>query len=688
MTGSARHRSRRLRCGIIALCLAAGAVLGFDVWIRCAVLPSLNLPLSATVTDREGRLLRAYTVEDGLWRLPIRLEEVDRGYLDLLIAYEDQRFHSHNGVDLLALLRAAWQALRNGRVVSGGSTLSMQVARLLEDGPTGTWAGKLRQIRLAVALERRLPKERILALYLTLAPFGGNIEGLRAASLSYLGKEPRRLTVAEAALLVALPQAPEARRPDRHHAAARHGRARVLTRAVSAGVLSAGEATAAEHDRVPSRRRAFPMLAPHLTDRIVQTTGSERRVTLDRDLQGALERLLAQRAAGWQAPVSAALMVADHRSGDILASLGTADLLTPTRRGWVDMTRAPRSPGSALKPLIYGLGFEAGIAHPESLIEDRPTAFGSYVPTNFDSGYQGTVTVRAALQRSLNVPAVSVLDAVGPAMLLARMERAGMRPKLPAAAQPGLAIGLGGVGVRLDGLVALYAAIARGGVAVELKEHPGPTAEGVRVLSAEAAWHVSDILAEAPRPVAASVDAFAFKTGTSYGYRDAWAVGFDGRHVIGVWVGRPDGAPVPGITGFETAAPILFEALGRLKSSPDPLPPPPPGVILAASRDLPAPLRRVRGPRQASVAARAGPELAFPPDGARLDLGLGRGGAPRLPLRVRNGTGPFTWLVNGRPMARARQSRETLWTPDSTGFTEISVIDAKGRAARSRVYLD
>ena len=284
------------------------------------------------------------------------------------------------------------------------------------------------------------------------------------------------------------------------------------------------------------------------------------RLTIDRDLQASLEQLAADRVTGLGPKLSIAILVADEASGDILASVGSAGLFEEERDGHVDMTRAIRSPGSTLKPLIYGLAFEQGLAVPETLIEDRPTGFHGYAPSNFDGFHRGTVTVREALQQSLNVPAIVALNAVGPARLVARLKRAAVNAELPDQSAPGLAIGLGGVGVTLRDLVSLYAAIARGGTAVALndgvgEDRAGTALSGAPVLSPTAAWYVSDILEGVPPPLNGSPGRVAYKTGTSYGYRDAWAIGFDGAHVVGVWVGRPDGTPVPGLSGFVSAAP-------------------------------------------------------------------------------------------------------------------------------------
>jgi penicillin-binding protein 1C len=670
-----------------ALALAAGA-LAFDRWVDATVLPPLAPETSAVVVDRHGALLSAYTVADGRWRLPVTLDAVDRGYLDQLVAFEDRRFRAHAGVDPLALARAAMQSFAAGRVVSGGSTLTMQVARLLEEGPTGTLQGKLRQMRVALALERRLGKDAILALHLTLAPYGGNLEGLRAASLAWLGKEPRRLTPAEAALLVALPQAPEARRPDRAPDTARAARDRVLARAAAAGVLAPDEAAAARGERVPTLRRRFPALAPHLADRLVAARpgAAEIATTLDAGLQARLEALLAERARGLGPGISAALIVADHRTGAVLARIGAADRLDPGRAGFVDMSRAVRSPGSTLKPLVYGLAFEMGIAHPETVVEDRPMRFGTYAPQNLDRAFLGPISARTALQASRNLPAVALLDAVGPAQLLARLGRAGATPRLPPGGAPGLAMALGGVGLTLEDLARLYAAIANGGQAVRLAEtRDAPADAGPRLLDAAAAWHVADVLRGTPPPAGGAAGRIAFKAGTSYGHRDAWAIGFDGAHVVAVWFGRPDGASVPGALGLEAAAPALFDAFARLYPEPEPLPPPPTSALTVAAPQLPAPLRRFRA--RGAADADGGPEIAFPPDGARVDLGLARGPGSPLAIRLGAGAPPFRWLVDGAPLPVDPFARQAEWRPDGVGF-DLAVIDATGRAARASVLLE
>lgn len=671
---------------VAALTLFGAARDALDDWIDATEIPPLAVATSVEMLGSDGSLLRAFTVDDGRWRLAVSKDAVDADFIAMLIAYEDKRFYGHNGVDGLALLRAGWQAATRGRVVSGGSTLTMQVARLLEDSGTGRMAGKMRQMRLAMALERRLTKDQILTLYLHLAPYGGNVEGVRAASLAWFGKEPARLTPAQAALLVALPQAPESRRPDRDPAAAREARDRIVARLEDAGALDADRAAAAVAEPIPTTRRPVPALAPHLTERLRAENPLKTRhhLTIDPALQSKLQVLAARAVAAQGERLSIAILVADHQTGAILASVGSADYAADAREGFVDMTLALRSPGSTLKPFVYGLAFDEGLAHPETLIEDKPIRFGTYAPQNFDRVFRGTVRVREALQLSLNIPVVTLTEALGPARLVAALRRTGAEPDLPGDLQPGLAVALGGVGISLHDLVQAYAALARGGVPrpLHLDADADAAPDGQRLFAPEAAWMVGDILKGIAPPGGAPEGHVAWKTGTSYGHRDAWALGYDGQHVAGVWMGRPDGSPVPGAFGGDLAAPVLFQVFSRIKPKLTPLPPPPPATLLVANADLPQPLRRFR-PRGQAGQTVGGPELAFPPDGAVIDVdGTG------LLVKVREGTPPFTWLADGAPVAIAERGRELILPLAGPGFLRLSVIDAEGRSAAVAVRLE
>ncbi|MEY8882134.1 penicillin-binding protein 1C [Donghicola sp. XS_ASV15] len=661
------------------LTIFAGARDRFDAWIEATILPPLVQETSVEVLDRTGKLLRAYTVEGGRWRLDASVGTVDPTYLAMLVAYEDGRFYRHNGVDLVALTRAVAQAVWYGRVVSGGSSLTMQVARLIEDSGTGRIQGKLRQMRVAWALERKLSKQQILDLYLTRAPFGGNIEGVAAATRLYFGKPPKRLTPSESALLVALPQSPETRRPDRFYESAFDARNRVIMRMGQKGVLPPEALSVARTAPLPQRRAKMPMLAAHLADLAIadQPAAQIHRTTLDGGLQSNLQELAKNAIRGHHAGLSVAILVADHRTGEVLASVGSAGY-REGRGGaaYLDMTRAVRSPGSTLKPLIYGLAFDQGLAHPETIFDDRPMRFGDYAPQNFDGSFRGPLPLREALQQSLNIPAVALTDALGPAKLMSALRKAGATPVLPSG-RAGLAVALGGVGLTLEDLVTLYGGLARLGRPVALHWRAGPQEQTEhRLMAPRAAWQVADILGDLTPPAGAPSGTLAYKTGTSYGHRDAWAIGFDGALVVGVWMGRPDGTPVPGAFGGDLAAPILFAAYQRATNRPVPLPPAPANTLRVAGNSLPPNLQTFI-PRDGSVLPDPdAPKLVFPPSGAKL-TSMPEGFFAKL----QDGTPPFTWLANGAPVPANPRSRQIILPQMGEGFSRLTVIDAKGRSA-------
>jgi penicillin-binding protein 1C len=684
--GIGRRRAVRAAAATLAVIVLSTLAIGaWIVWLGPLPLAQAR-QVSTSIVDRNGKLLRAYAMADGRWRLPVDAKTaVDPGYLRLLLAYEDRRFYSHGGVDPFALGRAAFQLVSHGRIVSGGSTITMQLARLMEPRRERSIYAKLRQVVRALEIERQLNKDQILDLYLALAPFGGNLEGVRAASIAYYGKEPKRLSLAEAALLVALPQSPETRRLDRYPDAARAARDRILDRMVEDGRVSQEDAAQAKAVPVPRLRKPMPILAPHSADQAIATVKDADviRLTLDSSLQKVLEALARDRAIALGPNISVAIIAVDNESGDVLARIGSPDYFDDRRAGQVDMTRAVRSPGSTLKPFIYGLAFEDGFVHPESLIDDRPIRFGSYAPENFDMTYQGTVPVRRALQLSLNVPAIALLDRVGASRLASRLKQAGGNLVLPKDEAPGLAMGLGGVGVTLQDLVQLYSGLARLGNTRPLREiAKDEPRDSLRLMDQVAAWQVGNVLIGTPPPENGVHNRIAFKTGTSYGYRDAWSVGFDGRMTIGVWVGRPDGAPVPGLVGRTAAAPILFDAFARTGKIPAALPKAPKGALLASNAKLPVPLRRFRpvGELVRTGGERA-PHIQFPLNGSRIDVAGSAGAQPSaMPVKVAGGVLPMTVLVNGASAGEIDGRRQRLVDPPGPGFARVTVIDATGAA--------
>jgi penicillin-binding protein 1C len=602
------------------------------------------------------------------------------------MAYEDRRFEEHWGVDPLAVVRAAWQWLARGRIVSGASTLSMQAARLLEPhrfrAGTHSLLGKLLQSARALQLEWRYSKHEVLAIYLTLAPMGGNLEGVRAASLAYFGKEPRQLSAAEAALLVAIPQSPERRRPDRAPNAAQAARDRVLVRGLEQGVIDRALYDSAVGQRGPSRRLALPMQAPHLAAWLAgQSPGAVVPTTVRYELQSALGQLVAEEASQLADHARIALVAIDNRSRGVVAWLGGSDFFGPA--GQVDLVRAHRSPGSTLKPLIYGLAFDDRTLHPESLVEDVPVRFRDWLPRNFDHAHLGAITVRQALQQSLNVPAVLALEKVGPQRFLSVLRTAGAAPGLAAGEQAvGLGIALGSATLSPLEMAGLYAGLANGGVfapPVVRRDRPRPSP--VRLMGSAAAWYVGDILGDAPLPQGfASLPAalrdrrIAYKTGTSAGFRDAWAAGYSANWTVVVWVGHADGTPRPDQIGRRAALPILLKAFSRLPAEDNRALPPPGDVVHVASwRDLPVRMRTLGPPAD----QQGGPRIAYPPPDARIELG------PReaVPLAALGGEGALRWLVDGRPLEGGR------WIPDGPGMARLAVVDVAGRSAAVTVRI-
>ncbi|MQT38757.1 peptidoglycan glycosyltransferase PbpC, partial [Pseudomonas helleri] len=537
------------------------------LWLADRLWP-LPLPkddLARVVLAEDGTPLWRFADANGVWRYPVQTDEVSPYYLEALLTYEDRWFYQHPGVNPLALGRAAWQNLSGGRVLSGGSTLSMQVARLL-DPHERTLPGKLRQLWRTAQLEWHLSKSEILNLYLNRAPFGGTLQGVAAASWAYLGKSPQQLTRSEAALLAVLPQAPSRLRPDRHPERAQVARDKVLRRLAEYQVWPQGAVDEALEEPLLLAPRLEPSLAPLLARRLNRPHSPPLiRTTLDANLQRRLEDLL----LGWRARLpehtSAAILVVETDNMAVRAYLGSVDINDARRFGHVDMISALRSPGSTLKPFLYGMAMDAGMIHSESLLQDVPRRYGDYRPGNFSMGFSGPVSASSALALSLNLPAVQLLEAYGPKRFAADLRNGGVPLSLPALAEPNLALILGGAGSRLEDLVSGYSALARGGKSANLRLQPQDELLERRMLSPGSAWIIRRILSGQARPdrdpTAELVQrpSLAWKTGTSYGFRDALAIGVGPRYLIGVWIGRPDGTPVPGQFGLASAAPLMLQ---------------------------------------------------------------------------------------------------------------------------------
>lgn len=675
----ALRRRYRLLLGVLGLALS---LLVLD---RIFPPPLSQLAeVSHVVRDRNGIVLRAFPVEEGRWRLPADLDTLDPDFLEALLAYEDERFYSHVGVDPLAVLRASRDSLAAGRVVSGASTLSMQLARLLEPRERTLGAKFLQMIR-AVQIEMRLSKDEILEAYLTLAPYGGNLEGVRAASWAYFGREPDVLTIEQIAMLIALPQSPEARRPDRRPEQAVIARGRVLDRLAAVGLASVEAARDAALDPAP-QRRAFPALAWHASESLVREQGRTHGgvdlvSTLDFALQSALETAIIDELPTGDDNSQLAVLVVENETRAVRAALGSASRSRPG--GWIDLTDRARSPGSTLKPFIYGMAFDDGLAAAHTRIADLPTRFAGYRPDNFDRTFRGDVTIAEALQHSLNVPAVATLDGVGARRFSAVLGFAGAAPerRRTAGQDDGLAVALGGAGLSVRELAVLYSALADEGVAQPLRwSEAAPVPEGgFSVLSAESAGEIVDILRRAPHPggrmpasLTRSAPDIAFKTGTSYGFRDAWAAGISGRYTIIVWTGRADGAARNGLTGREAALPVLFRMFDLVEQF-DPSP------VFVRPRE---PEALETPPTLERFTADVAPHILFPPDGAEVWADrAGRGF-----VLAAQSSQSVSWYADGEEVAR-NAAGDAVWVPGGPGFYEIEAVDDQGRTTRARVRI-
>ena len=564
------------------------------VVLAWAVLPKPalygDIPFSTLVTDREGRPLKLVPADDGRYRLFTGLDDIAPVAREATLLYEDRGFYRHPGVDPLALARAAWTTyVRRTRVV-GGSTITMQLARLRFDLDTRTVFGKLVQSARALQIERHYGKAEILEAYLNLAPYGGSIEGMGTASRIYFDKPASALTLGEALALAVIPQNPTDRFPARAA-----GRAELLAareRLLGAWLARADDADAGTIARarlVPGFRSParLPSHAPHFVrDHVPHDAGARIRTTLDLDLQGLVEARIAGHVERGRRDgiANAAAMLVDSQRMEVLALVGSAGFFDAAIAGQVNGARAPRSPGSTLKPLLYALAMDAGLIHPMTLLEDAPRRYAAYTPENFDRGFLGPVFARDALVYSRNVPAVGLLADFGVERFRDWLRGAGVKDLRPAA-DYGLALALGGSEITMEELVRLYATLASGGVWRDFTVVPGSVPLSPRrMLSEEASFLVLDMLRDVARPDAPirgfdERPAVAWKTGTSFGFRDAWSVGIVGRYVLAVWVGNFDGSANPALVGREAAAPLFFAIADGL--------PAPEGVGESRSEDRP-----------------------------------------------------------------------------------------------------
>ena len=654
-----------------ALCLFTLAVVGLAVaWWACPF-PTERLnrwPTSPRVFDAQGRTILAVVGQDDQWRMPVPTEYMSKWLIKATVAVEDQRFYEHAGIDVMAVVRAAGSNIAAGRVVSGASTLDMQLCRMMDERPRSLWAKVVESFR-ALQLNCIKSKGEILEVYLNVAPYGGNVRGSEAAALAYFGKTAAELSLAEAALLAGLPQSPVRYRPDRHLEAALKRQRFVLNRMAEEGMITASQLAAAMADAIVIRPATRGEYAQHAAWLGLRRRPAGGRMTVEPKVQSQLERLMDDRRRLLPCDAEQAVVVIDVANSALVGMVGSSDPADPVD-GQVNGAVARRSPGSALKPFIYAAAFEAGRLNGQSIVYDVPIRRGGWTPSNFDEEFSGEVRVDEALRQSLNIPAILVAEGVGLSLCCGLLEATGV--PLPAEAQSrgGLALAIGGIDVRLWDLTNAYATVARGGVRSEVRLFVDEPVRQMRALGPEVCAEISDILSSRRRRPAgmgnrleSDVPWFMWKTGTSAGRRDAWAVGHNGQYAVGVWVGRFRGTGDVGFVGAEAAEPLLTQLfdLPELRSIDDPGP--------AGTVAVRHPLGR---PREAAEALR----ILSPGDGERF---LALGGKTIILPRA-NRQGEFMWFLDGRLLPASEAGRLTL----RPGRYELRCVDGNGRFAAVR----
>jgi len=568
----------------------------FIFWyIFCLPYPLFDDPVSQVVEDVHFELLSARIAADGQWRFP-EPDSIPEVYVQSLIEFEDQNFFHHQGVDPFALLRAVFQNLSHGRIVSGGSTISMQVIRMAKGNPARSIPQKMMEAILSTRLEFGYSKARILRFYAANAPFGGNVVGIEAAAWRYFGKSPALLSWAEGALLAVLPNSPALIHPGRNRTALLNKRNKLLDRLATKGIIDKTTCELAKSEELPEAPHPLPRLAPHLLDRVASEKGHLRiRSSIQLGLQERVMDLAQrhQQLLKFSQIHNLAILVADVRSGEVLAYVGNAPLAGAEHGEQVDVITAPRSSGSILKPFLYGLALEDGLILPHSLLADVPMNINGYRPENFQEGYDGLVPASEALARSLNIPFVDLLRQYDYDRFHFQLKKLGMSTLTQAPGHYGLSLILGGAETKLWDLCGMYSSMARvlghfprysgrydpsDYRALSYLPLPAQVVPKLRdlsinpeVLSAGCIWAAFEAMQEVQRPGAegewqqfSTSRRVAWKTGTSFGFRDAWAIGVTPEYVVGVWAGNADGEGRPGLVGTLAAAPVLFEAFGLL----------------------------------------------------------------------------------------------------------------------------
>lgn len=652
------RRSGRLRIAAVLLALAFVTLLAVRYWPRAPL--SEAQPQSTAVYDAQGRLLRLTLADDQRYRLWLPLDDMPQTLRDAVLLHEDAWFHRHPGVNPVSLLRAAWSTYAGGGARIGGSTLTMQLARLRWKLQTRSAGGKAVQILRALQLEATYSKRDILEAYLNLAPYGGNIEGVGAASLIYFDKPAAALTLPEALTLAVLPQAPTRR--GRLQRDARGGdtyagtglsaaRARLYARWKREHATDAAQDASMALPIALRTPRHLPFAAPHFVERVLAERGLHAATgpRIDTTLDLRLQRLLEERVASHIARVrargvrNATVLLVDTRDMGVRALVGSADYFDDRIHGQVNGAAGRRSPGSTLKPFIYALALDQGVLHPASVLRDVPTAFGPYTPENFDGRFVGPVTASDALVRSRNIPAVAVAAQLQQPSFYQFLREAGIG-RMASERHYGLALVLGGGEVTMEELARLYAMLGNDGLLKPLRWRKGdPPAGGSALVSAEAAYIVRDMLQRNPRPDTHAATGLrdlpvAWKTGTSWAFRDAWSVGIVGPYVLAVWLGNFDGAQNPALVGVDMAAPLFFSIVDGLR---------------AARVDLSEPPRR------------------WPLNLKRVEICRASGDLPNAWCPHRG----WTWFIPGKSPIRTSTVHRAIAIDNATGLAACGPFD-------------
>ncbi len=630
---------------------------------------------NSTIITAQHEIAHIFYTKDEKWRSITTIEEVSPLYINTLLAREDKYFRKHIGINPFSLLRAGFQWIRYGHVISGGSTITMQTARLLEPRKRNI-SSKLIECFRALQLEWHYSKNDILKIYMTLAPFGGNIEGVNAATMAYFNKKPLHLTPSDVALLVAMVQSPSRLNPCLFPQKAQTARENLLLFMAENALISKEEARINAKAPLPKRKVRPPREIPQLAWRLKKQYNNKAviRTTIDLSLQKKIEFVLQSYKPFLPTNANAAILVVDHQKQNPLAYVASRDYFDEDGHGYVDYINAYRSPGSTLKPFIYGLGFDLGYVSKNTLLLDERRRFGAYFPRNFDKEIYGTVSTSDALAMSLNTPVVGLLNQIGVIRFVGLLKEAGIEPRFPNTFDsPSLAIALGGLGMTLEQLVTLYTALAHEGKITHLSYLEGsPPLYEQDIFSKQAALQISTIL----KTKMDNGRFFSIKTGTSYGHRDALVLAYDHRYVIGIWIGMPDGSPMGPVYARDVSVPLLNKIANVIPQTPSPL----------AQFEETLSLKNLSSSKEQDENLRKkAPNLLFPVDETVIELDRAETGYKAIPLSVTGGQRPFTWLIDDKPLSAPVWQQKQFWTPSKPGFYTIAVVDAQGQVDRANI---